>query len=265
MAENSKIEWCDHTVNLWWGCSKVHTGCKNCYALEITERFSPNESYWGGYSNRKPIKSAFKDLDKYQKKAEKSGVMLKIFIGSMMDIFEKPKELSVTSAFQYTGDLRQELFNRIDEGKYTNLIFLFLTKRPENIVPIIPGHWRIQPPINVWFGVSISNKETSSTLNMFTLSCYKKWNLFLSIEPQTDVINKIPNIERFKWIIQGGESGPNKRPFDLQWTIPIKDLCKQNKIAYFFKQIDKKQPIPEEYLIREFPEFKTEDHANTND
>ena len=29
MAENTKIEWCDHTVNLWHGCAKVHPGCKN--------------------------------------------------------------------------------------------------------------------------------------------------------------------------------------------------------------------------------------------
>lgn len=32
MAENSIIEWCDHTFNPWEGCTKVSPGCANCYA-----------------------------------------------------------------------------------------------------------------------------------------------------------------------------------------------------------------------------------------
>jgi protein gp37 len=32
MAENSKIEWTDHTFNPWMGCTKVSPACKNCYA-----------------------------------------------------------------------------------------------------------------------------------------------------------------------------------------------------------------------------------------
>lgn len=25
--KNTKIEWCDHTVNFWWGCTKVSPAC----------------------------------------------------------------------------------------------------------------------------------------------------------------------------------------------------------------------------------------------
>jgi protein gp37 len=32
MAENSSIEWTDHTFNPWRGCAKVHAGCAHCYA-----------------------------------------------------------------------------------------------------------------------------------------------------------------------------------------------------------------------------------------
>src|SRR5438034_524456 len=31
MAENSKIGWCHHTQNFWWGCNKVTRECKHCY------------------------------------------------------------------------------------------------------------------------------------------------------------------------------------------------------------------------------------------
>lgn len=32
MAENSKIEWTDHTFNPWIGCTRVSPACDNCYA-----------------------------------------------------------------------------------------------------------------------------------------------------------------------------------------------------------------------------------------
>ena len=38
MAQNSKIEWTHHTGNLWWGCTKVHEGCDNCYAETLAKR-----------------------------------------------------------------------------------------------------------------------------------------------------------------------------------------------------------------------------------
>jgi len=122
MAENSKIEWCDHTVNLWWGCTKIHTGCKHCYAEHLSDvRYKNN--LWGEKNKRKRIKSAFSDLNKYQKQAEESGVKVKIFIGSMMDIFEDSKELSSSIlGFETTSDLRNELFRRIDNKEYETYI-----------------------------------------------------------------------------------------------------------------------------------------------
>lgn len=30
--KNTKIEWADHTFNPWIGCTKVSSGCANCYA-----------------------------------------------------------------------------------------------------------------------------------------------------------------------------------------------------------------------------------------
>ena len=32
MAENTKIEWADHTFNPWTGCTKVSPACDHCYA-----------------------------------------------------------------------------------------------------------------------------------------------------------------------------------------------------------------------------------------
>jgi protein gp37 len=266
MAKDTKIEWCDHTVNLWWGCTKVHAGCDNCYAEKWSDRFrkkipSDDEntpptlepSLWGEGVPRKRIKSAFPDLAKYQRQAEKEGENHKIFVGSMMDIFEKSKPLSNPTEYEdSTGYLRMKLLGSIMEGQYPNLTFLLLTKRPSNINKYIPEWWIARPPQNVYFGCSPVDQKTYN--NFIKQMAKVGGNKFLSIEPQLGHIDLLGAKEAgIKWIIQGGESGPGKRPFDLAWADSMREQCKELGIAYFFKQIDKIKPIPTEYLIRETP------------
>lgn len=250
MAENSNIEWTDHTINLWWGCSKVHTGCKNCYAEHLSDVRYKN-SLWGESANRKRIKSAFSSLDKFQKNAKIKGERHKVFVGSMMDIFEDSKPLNnPIRDYETTDSLRQELFKRITNEEYENLIFLFLTKRPRNIWKMIPVEWS-HGIHNVWFGTSVSNQETVKYSDQLQNSL-KFQNLFLSIEPQVGPIEDI-NLNSIDWVIQGGESGNKRRAFNPDWAYTIKDLCKELNIPYFFKQWDKVIPIPDDLIIREFP------------
>lgn len=37
----TKISWTDHTVNFWWGCTKVSPACQHCYAATMGTRFGP--------------------------------------------------------------------------------------------------------------------------------------------------------------------------------------------------------------------------------
>ena len=250
MGENSKIEWTDHTVNLWWGCSKVHTGCKNCYAKSLSNRFG--DDVWGIDKNRKLIKSAFKDLDKYQIRAKEENKKVKVFIGSMMDIFEDSKPI-MNQPLLTTGLIREKLFVEIKKGLYPNIIFLFLTKRPRNIWKMIPDEWS-HGCENVWFGTSVSDEETVKYADQLQNSL-KFQNLFLSIEPQTGMIDNI-NLSGIDWVIQGGESGNKKRPFDIAWAYKMKEICKHQNTPYFFKQIDKVQKIPNDLMIKEYPNLE---------
>lgn len=255
MAQDSKIEWTDHTVNLWWGCSKVHTGCKNCYAEYQSDKMKrgmrDGSKLWGINSFRRKIKSSFTDLLKYQKLAESKSQYLKIFCGSMMDIFEDSKpmvDIKGNKLNETTHDIRVKLFNEILYGFYPNLIFLFLTKRPENVKKYAPAEMRFMD--NVWIGTSVSDQETTKYADILSGTNIK--NRFLSIEPQIGVIKKI-DLYNISWVIQGGESGAGKRPFDLDWAYLMKEHCSRFNVPYFFKQIDKVQPIPNDLLIREFP------------
>src|SRR5690348_5904992 len=108
MAENSKIEWCHHTANLWWGCTEVHDGCDNCYARTLSNRWGFD--VWGN-GKRRLIAKTFTDLDRFQRKAQEANEYHRVFIGSMMDIFEKSMPLlNPVRHYKETDDLRQELF-----------------------------------------------------------------------------------------------------------------------------------------------------------
>ena len=51
MAENSKIEWCDHTFNPWVGCTKISPACDNCYAEGWAKR-TGQSVLWQGERRR---------------------------------------------------------------------------------------------------------------------------------------------------------------------------------------------------------------------
>jgi len=256
MATNSKIEWTHHTANLWWGCSAVHAGCDNCYAEALAKRYG--HQIWGNDTPRALVKSVWKDLDRYQVDAQKAGEIHRVFVGSMMDIFEKDMPLVdfkhapvIIDGFQMrTGQLRQELFERISRGRYPNLMLLLLTKRPSNINKMIPEQWKINPPSNVMFGTSPVDQQTFDNLVQHLLKVNGR--RFLSIEPQLGDI-ALGHLTGIDWIIQGGESGSGRRPFSLEWAKSMRQQCAQVGVPYFFKQIDKVRPIPEGCLVREFP------------
>ena len=260
MAQNSKIEWTHHTANLWHGCTKVHEGCDNCYAETLAKRWG--NDIWGNNKPRKAINSVWADLDKYQKLAKEANDIHRVFVGSMMDIFEKPMPLIDSKGDVMvldTGNLRNRFFTSITDGKYPNLMFLLLTKRPSNINKYIPEIWKENPPTNVMFGTSPVNQETCNKLIPQLLEV--KGKHFLSIEPQLGQVELkakwlIGNFDlqgQIDWVIQGGESGHHKRLFNIEWAYDMKEQCKSVNVPYFFKQIDKVKEIPNDLLIREFP------------
>ncbi len=259
MGKDSKIEWTVHTANLIHGCTKVHEGCQNCYAEALSHRWG--NDVWGNDKPRKEIKSVWADFAKYQKLAKQAGEVHRVFVGSMMDIFEKPMPLidSKGNSLDYdSGSLRDRFFNEVIPNS-PNLMFLLLTKRPSNINKYIPESWKLNPPDNVMFGTSPVNQETTDKLVSQLLQV--KGMLFLSVEPMLDKIDLTQYLcvsddfgfKKIRQVIVGGESGHHKRPFNSDWARLIRDDCKENKVPFFMKQIDKVKEIPDDLLIRQFP------------
>ncbi len=265
MAENTKIEWADHTLNLWHGCQKVHAGCDHCYAETLNKRWGHNN--WGPHTSRRIIISAFSDLARFQKLAQGANTLHTVFVGSMMDIFEKPMPLTYADGkpcrtlegdFVSTQKLRNDLFANISDGLYPNLIFLFLTKRPSNILKYIPGSWKSDPPENVMYGTSVVDQKTTDDLIPYLLEVPGRH--FLSCEPllgpidltaylwtpgwvpsynDPDNLGCHPLVELsgdIDWVIVGGESGHGARPMHPDWARGLRERCAAAGVPFFFKQ-----------------------------
>lgn len=233
---------------------------------------------WGNDKARLEVKSVWSNLAKYQKLAKEAGEIHKVFVGSMMDIFEKPMPMIDSKGEQkmvmsfgqpvrpiFTDQLRDALFSFISEGKYPNLLFLLLTKRPSNINKYIPEAWKTSPPDNVMFGTSPVNQETADKLIPQLYEVQGK--RFLSIEPQLGDIDLAKEYPVGKgsvamgllmdWVIQGGESGHHRRPFNLDWAYHTREQCKLTGVPYFFKQIDKVIAPPSDLILsRQFPVYE---------
>lgn len=295
MAQNSKIEWTHHTANLWHGCTKVHAGCDNCYAETLSNRWG--REIWGNDKPRMEIKSVWNDLKRFQKEAAAAGEVHRVFVGSMMDIFEKPMPLVdskgeavlIDGQPMTTENARQHFFFNVIPD-CPNLLFLLLTKRPSNINKHIPESWKTDPPKNVMFGTSPCDQKTADILIPQLLQV--KGKHFLSIEPllgpvDLSIFFGLYEYEENKWatrvgsrwkdspdwVIVGGESGHGARPMHPDWVRSLRDQCKSAEVPFFFKQWGELLPhcqidnvLPDligASAVRKFPSPNNPDKMNT--
>ena len=81
------------------------------------------------------------------------------------------------------------------------------------------------------------------------------WRRVVSVEPclgQVDITRDVGgNHPIVHGIILGGESGPGARPMHPEWARNLRDQCDAAGICFFMKQLDKKQPIPQDLMIRQ--------------
>jgi protein gp37 len=218
MAENSKIEWTDHTFNPWIGCTKVSPGCDNCYAATQDNFRKWTPEGWGG--PRKRTKT-WGDPIKWNKRAEALGKREKVFCASLSDWADN----SVPPAW------RAELF--AVAGLTPWLDYLMLTKRIGNVAAMLaaPGMPKTLPP-NIRIGATMVNqKEWDRDIGKLLALGVPN---FVSLEPLLGAIDM--RGKRPDWVIVGGESGPGARPMHPAWVRGLRDQCNAAGVKFLFKQ-----------------------------
>jgi len=246
MAENTKIEWADDTFNPWIGCTMVAPECTNCYAKTMMDdRYGKVK--WGPKGTRALTSAAnWKKPLQWDKAAAAAGVKRRVFCASLADVFEDNMAVEpceVRGIFDL-DEARAALWSLIE--KTPNLIWLLLTKRPENIRAMVPERWLAPWPANVWTGTSAGCQETADK-NIPALLQVPGPH-FLSCEPMLGPVDLtkpcddelgVPSdaLEMgIQWVIVGGESGPGARPMHPDWARGLRDQCASAGVSFFFKQ-----------------------------
>ena len=216
MADSTEIEWTDSTWNPVTGCSKITSGCDFCYAERFSERFRgvKGHPFEGGFDLTLRPARLTQPLQWRRPR--------RIFVNSMSDLFHKQVPLSfIDSVF--------DTMERADWHTYQ-----VLTKRSSLLVRYLRRRYGSGfSPSHIWLGVSVENQL--NTVRLKHLKSANAYVKFVSFEPLIGSVGPV-DLEGIDWAIVGGESGPGARPMAEGWALEIRDQCKRDRVAFFFKQ-----------------------------
>jgi protein gp37 len=258
MASTTKIAWTEATWNPVVGCTKVSPGCTSCYAEAMCRRF------WQQW-DREPPPNHFRVKLHPERLEEplKWKSPKRVFVCSMSDFFhaEIPLEFQARA---------YSVMRRCPQHS-----FQILTKRPD-VMAMEEAACGLPKLENVWYGITAENQEWYDK-RLFPLVQVRTITpvLFLSLEPLLGPINLglfgtmpkdvtggpyLQGYNIVQWVIIGCESGPNRRPMELEWAIDLVYQCREAQVPVFVKQISINGKVshnptewPEELRVREYP------------
>lgn len=227
----TKIEWTQAVWNPTIGCDKVSDGCQNCYAEIMAKRLQAmgNKDYKDGFT--------FKMLKHRLDEPLRNKKPTLYFVNSMSDLFHEKIDVA------FLDEIMQIIWQTPHHQ------YQILTKRPHRMFEYFGGEIyskKFTPnrkifgggithhiPPNVWLGTTTESSRVKERIDIIrNLKASIKW---LSIEPLLDDIGKL-DLSGIHWIVVGGESGFNARVMQESWVINIQKQCKEQNVAFFFKQ-----------------------------
>ena len=288
----TKIEWVvnpdgtqGETWNVSMGCTPVSKGCRNCYARTMIKRFAGKP---GWPNSLEEVKLFPKRIElPFRWKKPKT-----IFVNSMSDLFHESVPMNY----------RLEVFDYAQQASLQNgHIFMFLTKRPRNMLDTV-NRWLDggicgAMPDSFWFGVSVENQETADARIPILLqtpvvkrfvSCepllgpldfgyyWPCWRCVCGVETRVlddDTYCNCDIWEMQDWqyqigldrVVVGAETGPGKRPMNLDWARSIRDQCLNAGVPFFFKKdSDGNRELDGKVWTGQHPQEKSSDNQTMN-
>lgn len=232
MSAGTTISWTNSTWNPWSGCTEVSEGCDNCYMMALKKRW--------GKDGHVVIRQ-----DRQFKEPLRWKEPRMVFTCSMSDWFHKDADPWRDEAW--------DIIRRTPQHTYQ-----ILTKRPGRIPRHLPSDWGDGYP-NVWLGTSVESQEYVNRIGVLVSVPGKV--RFISAEPLLGPLDIEPwlyYLPSLDWVIAGGESGPGRRPMEIEWMRSLYEQCRENGVAFFAKQdsaflSEQKGRIPDDLWVREYP------------
>jgi protein gp37 len=219
MAEQTKIEWVDHTFNPWIGCTRVSPACDNCYAAAMAHRrkwarFEP----WA--PRRRTAPGNWRQPLRWDRKADAAGRRAKVFGPSLAD----PFDAEVSPAW------REDYLRLIEATPH--LDWILLTKRPVVARKFFANR---KVPDNLWPGITAETQAMLDLRAPHLLAIDARVHV-VSAEPLLEALDLSCYLPGIDWVIAGGESGPRARPSDPDWFRTLRAQCAAAGVPMFFKQ-----------------------------
>jgi len=250
----TKIEWTHipgwkgETLNCITGCTAISSGCRSCYARRMTKRLQAMY-----YAKIAKGENPGKGLDKYKFGFDKIKIHPKtwqevsdwkkprsVFLNSMSDTFHQDVP------YWYIDWLFENM-NRYDQH-----IWQVLTKRSKRMEDLCNHRGLgLHFTSNIWMGVTVENEQNLYRID--DLRAIDAQTKFLSCEPLLESLKHLA-LSGISWCIVGAETGPGARYMNPDWAREIRDMCREHGVAFFMKHMSNKEPIPDDLMIREFPE-----------
>lgn len=222
MGDRTGIEWTDATWNPMTGCTKVTAGCDHCYAHTVAHTKTRET-----YLRQLPVKdTAANRVDPFAPRfwPDRLDQPLRwreprrIFVNSMSDVFHA----------HFSFDQIEQVFTVMNACPQHQ--FQVLTKRPERALRLAPAlGWTD----NIWMGTSIENMAVARRADV--LRQIPAAIRFMSAEPLLGSLEGL-SLEGIHWVIGGGESGAGARACDPEWARSLRDQCRREGVAFFWKQ-----------------------------
>lgn len=255
MAETT-IAWTDYTFNPWWGCTRVSPGCEHCYAESFSHRLGLD--LWGPTGGRRFFDTRhWAEPVQWWRRRLKGDPRHRVFCASMADVFEDLRTLDWQ---------RDRLWELIGETS-PQLTWQLLTKRPENVLGMVPPAWLESWPANVWMLTTAEDQRRADERIPLLLRIPAKVR-GVSAEPLLGPLDLRPYLHRnpearvcprclyasnidercpndgtplgpdiaVDWVICGGESGAKARPMEMAWAWSLAKQCHRARAAFFMKQ-----------------------------
>ena len=218
------------------GCRAVSEGCEHCYAARMAEKFPELQDEFGSFWPHYP---------KNLKNPPKSGV---VFAGNMTDLFGGWND----------GDVIHNWLR----GLSTEATNLVLTKRAGRLRDLPDSLLKLD---HIYYGITAENQDRMicRAAQLIKSGATNKW---LSLEPllgeillNDAVMNIVGELDFFdslrkwfQWVVVGAESGPERRPCNLEWVRQIVNECLEARVPVFVKQLDIDGKLVKD--INQFPE-----------
>ena len=225
------------------GCTKISSGCLNCYASRLFPRVYPGRD--------------FEDVKLHPDRLEQPLHWHKpkeqLFIVLMGDLFhDAVPALFINDVWSIMERCPQQVFR-------------VLTRRPKRMADLLNSSPICDLTLpNVWIGVSIENSDYLWRADI--LRKIPNVNRFLDLEPLIGNVGCL-DLDGIGWVMAGGECADNARLMQVAWAQTIRDQCIAEDVPFFFNRHgswcrEDQLPVETENYLSRIPKCPSVDRAD---